>query len=417
MQLFEVKIDKLVHGGQGIGVLPDGRKVFVWGVLPGERVSVRLTKKRRDYAEGIAEKILDSDRADRIGQEVVADEMLATQPWHILDWTAELEAKKDITREIYEREGVKLPEFELQTFGSLDGYRNKMEYAFWGDEDGLSLAHYKRGSHGKIKIRQSLLANDCVNTAGLTLIDVLNKHGIRASQLKSVIIRGVMPWQTAIALFVKDENFPRLDFPAGTVVYYSNPKSPASVPTKELYRHGDTSLTQLVLDRQLTYDVLSFFQVNVPIFEKALQDMQKHMLPDMPVVDMYAGVGTIGLALGRTPLKVVEIDPFNVMMAEKNAAADKNIEIIQASTEQAFDHIIPDSCLILDPPRSGLHKKVVEKIQNSQPRQVMYLSCNPATQARDVAKLLDTYELAFFGAYNFFPRTPHIESLAVLSKK
>lgn len=413
LPIVEVVIEKLVHGGQGLGTLPDGRKVFVWNALPSEKLQVQLTKQRRDYAEGVTNMII-MPSADRV-MTTVAPEILSTQPWAIMTFDSELTAKQAIVKELFVREKVALPEFAMKTKGQLGGYRNKMEYGFWGDDDGISFAHFQRGSHGKIKVTDSLLANDRLNDAGHTVLDILNRNHIRASQLKSIIIRAVMPDQAAVALFVRDENFPELAFPEGTVVYYSDPRSPASVPTEELYRHGATTLKQRIGKTELTYDVLSFFQVNVPIFGEALTDIKRCILPETTVVDMYSGVGTIGLALEARPLKLIELDPFNIAMARTNAG--EGVEVVQASTEQALEYITAESCIIVDPPRSGLHKKVIERIIEVQPKQVLYLSCNPVTQARDVAMLQSAYDIADFAAYDFFPRTPHIETFVNLVRK
>ncbi len=418
-QYEEVTIDKLVHGGQGLGTLDDGRKAFVWNALPGERVRLRLTKKKRDFVEGVAETIHNKSQF-RVGDGSISDEDLSTRPWAILgDNNAELEAKASIVTELFAREKIALPGFEIKTSGPLTNYRNKMEYCFWADESGLHLAHYKRGTHGKVKIepQTSTLSNGQINRAATELLLVLNKEGIRGSQLKSVVIRSAQnkPHETSLALFVKDRSFPKLPLPKKSVVYYSDPKSPASVPTKELYRTGDTTLTQTILERKLSYDVLSFFQVNTPIFEVALVDIKTHIKPDLTVVDMYAGVGTIGLNVGVESLTLVEVDPFNVEMAKKNAQ-NESVEVVEASTEQALSYITGNSCIIVDPPRSGLHKKVTQKLNETLPAQIVYLSCNPATQARDI-KLLDRYTVTFFSAYNFFPKTPHIETLAILEPK
>lgn len=414
LPIVEVTIEKLVHGGQGLGVLPDGRKVFVWNALPGEKLQVQLTKKKRDYAEGVTTAVLTPSPV-RIGNADIAPEVLATQPWAIMDYTTELQAKQAIVKELFAREKVEIQSVEIKTFGGLSGYRNKMEYGFWGDDEGLSFAQFRRGSHGKIKMQMSDLANDRLNSAGMELLDVLNKNGIRGSQLKSVIIRAVMPDQAAVALFVKEKDFPKIAFPEGTVVYYSDPRSPASVTTKELYRNGDTSLEVNILAHTFVFDVLSFFQVNIPIFEVALADIKKSLLPSRPIVDMYAGVGAIGLSLDGRPVTLVEIDATNVQMARQNVQGEK-VDVVQASTEQALEYVTDDADIIVDPPRSGLHRKVVERILEVEPPQLVYLSCNPATQARDVALLSGKYKISQLTGYNFFPRTPHIESLAVLER-
>jgi len=128
---------------------------------------------------------------------------------------------------------------------------------------------------------------------------------------------------------------------------------------------------------------------------------------------MYAGVGSIGLSVGARQL--IELDPATAAMARVNAG-DMS-EVVEASTEKALEYIVSGKPVIFDPPRAGLHAKVVERCLEVLPPQIIYLSCNPATQARDLALLQEKYIIEFFETYNFFPRTPHIETLAVLHRK
>lgn len=410
----EVAIEKLVHGGQGLGTLADGRKAFVWNSVPGETVKFKVSRKKKDFVEGIAVEILKFVTERDIN---VAPEIMASLPWKILDFSLENQAKVDIVKELFAREHISLPDFECQVFGPLTSYRNKMEYSFWGDDDGLSYAQFARGTHHKVKIQESLLVSDNFNDAGQALLSELNAQNIRAGDLKSVIIRSEKT-DVVAALFVKTKEFPKLTRPdalKGLVVYYSDPRSPASVTTEELYRIGDTVLTSVINGKQLRYDVLSFFQVNIGIFEKALHDIKKHQATALPLVDMYGGVGTIGLALDPEQLTIVELDSNNMTFAKQNSRGT-NTKVVHASTEKALEYITSDICLMVDPPRSGLHKDVVNRILDTNPKQVCYLSCNPATQARDVGMLKDAYDIEAFYAYNFFPHTPHIETLVILNK-
>jgi len=141
--------------------------------------------------------------------------------------------------------------------------------------------------------------------------------------------------------------------------------------------------------------------------------MQEFVSDDEHIVDMYAGVGTIGLSLGQAS-ELVEIDLATAAMARRNAGGRK---VIETSTEKALDYITPDKTIVFDPPRAGLHDKVAGRLLEVQPKKILYLSCNPATQARDLGLLQDKYKIIFFEGYNFFPHTPHIESLAVLELK
>ncbi len=413
----EVKIDKLVHGGQGIGTLKSGQKIFVWNALPGEIVKARIIKKKRSYVEAIAEEIIQPS-SERIEPE--EENYLATSPWQIMTLEAENKYKKAIVEELFTHEGVVLPEFnDVVHADQTWHYRNKMEYSFWGDDDGIHIALYKRGSHGKQIVSGSKLAMPAIDIAANKVLEQLNQIDIRAGDMKTIIVRCNQKDRVAASLFVKTKTFPKLVLPnelQGLQVYYSNPKSPASVPTKLLYELGDVTLADNLLNREFTYDVDSFFQVNIPIFEQALRRISQFC--DEPVLtDMYAGAGVIGLSVATKRVVLIELDPATAAMARINATNNVvDARVVETSTEHALDYIRSDTPVIFDPPRAGLHRRVIERTLDAKPPKIIYLSCNPATQARDLALLQETYTIECFAVFNFFPRTPHIETLAILAK-
>jgi len=440
----KVIVTKLVHGGQGLAELPGGKKVFVWNALPGETVNVRVIKKKRSYAEAIAEEVV-SASPERV--EPSEENYLTTSPWQMMSFEAENKYKAEIVRDLFAHEKILLPAapteaegssqndsrgdlstplrfgrddaFRVITAGSEWNYRNKMEYSFWGDDDGLHLALHMRGSHGKQIVTGSKLALPAIDAAANAVVAELNKLSPRAGDLKTIIVRCSQNGDAVAALYTKLESFTKIDLPAGLKglrVYHSNPKSPASVPTKLLYELGDANLQDELLGKPFAYDVDSFFQVNLPIYEKALERIKEHCQGDP--VDMYSGVGSIGLSVAKQAVQLIELDPATVAMARVNAEkSGVQAEVVEASTEKALEYIVADKPVIFDPPRAGLHAKVVEKCLETLPPQIIYLSCNPATQARDLALLQEKYGIEFFEAYNFFPRTPHIETLAVLTVK
>jgi 23S rRNA (uracil1939-C5)-methyltransferase len=415
--MIEVTIEKLVHGGQGLGTLPDGRKVFVWGALPGETVVVHIDKGKKSYAEATVEQILKPASVRVAPRE---DNYLATSPWQIIAPEFENDYKRLIVEELFTQAHVPLPKFGVTSAGDPWHYRNKMEYSFWGDEQGLHLALYDRGTHRKNIVEGSALALPALDRGATALLRNLQAANVRAGDLKTIIVRCDQNGQAVASLFVKPEKFLQLALPPelrGLRVYHSNPKSPASVPTKLLQQMGETELTDSLLDKPFRYDGDSFFQVNVPIFEEALKRIKEHCTAD-DVVDMYAGVGSIGLSVANRKVQLVELDAATAAMARVNAAASGlEAEVIEASTEKALEYIAGDKPVIFDPPRAGLHDRVVERVLEVKPPQVIYLSCNPATHARDLAKLQESYTISYFEGFNFFPRTPHIETLAILSRK
>lgn len=416
--MIEVVIEKLVHGGQGLGTLEDGRKVFVWGALPGEKVMVRVIKGKKSYAEAIAEEIIE---ASPLRVEPREENYLSTSPWQIVGFDAENDYKKRIVEEIFTQAHVALPDFQITTAGDDWHYRNKMEYSFWGDDDGLHLALHTRGSHQKNIVQGSELALPAIDAAANAMLAELRKHDLRAGDLKTIIVRANQEGEAVVSLFVKPNGFVELEKPAevkGLRVYHSNPKSPASVQTALLYERGDAQLQDILLGKRFTYDSDSFFQVNIPVFEQALACIKEQFANEKEIVDMYAGTGSIGLSIATEKVDLIELDPATVAMARINAeASDIDAEVIEAPSERVLDYITPEKPVIFDPPRAGLHDKLVDHVLDTKPPRIAYLSCNPATQARDLAKLQEAYNVTYFETFNFFPHTPHIETLAILALK
>ena len=299
-ELTQVTIEKLVHGGQGIGTLPDGRKVFVWNALPGEVVLARLLKSKKGYAEAIAQHIVKA--SDERVEPLELASYLATSPWQIMTFGAENKYKKEILAEAFIREKVQLPAFDFVSDKNESAYRSKMEFGLWGDDDGISLAHFVRGSHGKTKVTGSVLALPAINEAASAVLAKINTFKLRAGDIKSMLIRADQDGNAVVALFVKREDFVTLKKPKnlqGLAVYYSNPKSPASVPTKLLQLEGERTLNDVILGATIFYDVLSFFQVNLPVFRLAIQKIN-NLLGDIPKIDLYSGVGSIGIPIRKT---------------------------------------------------------------------------------------------------------------------
>lgn len=420
-KVYEVKIEKLVYGGQGIGTLADGKKALVWNALPGEKVRLRTVKSNKGFVVGIAEEVL-TPSAER--EEPLDPQYLSTSPWQMMTYAAENKYKQEILVETLQRAGVDYKgEIGFNAPQRQWAYRNKMEYAFFGDDDGLHLASFTRGSTRKQIVTGSSLANPAIDKTAACIVGVLNSKGIRASELKSLMVRCSDAGACAAALFVRNNNFekiPELKTTAkGIVVYFSDSRSPASVATRELYVSGNIALEDKLLGIPIKYDVLSFFQVNLEPYQEALKAIRK-AVGKSEVTDVYAGVGSIGLTIGTSKLRLIEIDKNSVEMARANASGVKrNVEVIEASSEKAVEYIPSGkgSSVIFDPPRAGLHAKIVKSVLEKQPERVVYLSCNPSTLARDLQLLDAGYEVESIEGYNFFPRTPHIEALAILSRK
>jgi len=413
---IQLTIDKLVNGGQGMGSLDDGSKAFVWNALPGERVTASITKKRAGIIEAIATEVLEVS-PERIKP---ADEAyMSTSPWQVMTWEAENRHKQAILADTFQRLGITAGDIKFTHNEQQWHYRNKMEYSFWGNDEGLHLALFERGSHGKQIITGSSLARPEIDMAANKILQVLRTANTRAGVLKAITVRCDQDGRTVAALFVKNQRFPKLagleETCHGITVYYSNPNSPANVMTRQLYTFGEVTLTDRIAGHDISYDVHSFFQVNLPLFADAVARITRVSAALSSKIDLYSGVGTIGIAAGAGAL--VEIDSNNIHYATQNIArAGGQVELIHASTETSLASIEGVDSVIVDPPRAGLHKAVLAKLLAETPRQVVYLSCNPVTLMRDLGGLAPTYAIESLEGYNFFPRTPHIEALAVLKK-
>ena len=421
-------LSHVVGGGQTIGTLETGKKCLTWGGLPGEEVVVQPTKSKSSYIEGVVTEVLTAS-TERVTPRD-PDSYLSTSPWQIMDFTAEEHYKSALIEEAFELHDIVLPQpITTYTDGVEYEYRNKVEYSFWYDTvtEHLSLAFFRRGSHGKIAVEATSLASPAITKASQQILTTLNKQSVGGRELKTLLIRSNRTGQTAWQLYVKDEDFdvaslvPALgELAQSGEIIYSNPKSPASVITKRLYSGSTIVLDDTILDVPFRYATEGFFQINLPVYEQALRDMGEWVPDGKSVIDMYSGVGTIGLTIGGDDVTLVEANEHAVREMERNIAElgrTDSAKAVLAASEKALEHIIPEATIIVDPPRAGLHEDVIARLLEAAPSRIIYLSCNPVTQARDIARLAETYGIRHHQGYNFFPRTPHIEHLVVLDKK
>lgn len=427
LPLVELTLDRIIGGGQTIGTLENGKKCLVWGGLPGETVKAQATKKKSHYLEAVVTEVITPSK-ERI-EPKDADSYLSTSPWQIMDFKSEEHYKSALIEEAFEMHNIVLPnQITTWTDGVEYGYRNKIEYSFWYDEtsDKLGFAFFRRGSHGKIPVSGTSLASEALETTAKQVVEALNTIHADGRHLKTLLVRSSRDGKTAWQLYVKDMQFKTKEFAASLgelgkngEVIYSNPQSPASVITERLYAGSDIVLSDTILDVPFHYATEGFFQINLPVYEQALRDMKEWIEEGKPIVDLYSGVGTIGLTIGGNNVTLVESNEHAVREMERNieSLGSYNATAVLAASENALDYITGDATIIVDPPRAGLHEKVVEKLLEEAPERIIYLSCNPVTQARDVARLAEKYGIRHHQGYNFFPRTPHIENLVILDKK
>ena len=350
------------------------------------------------------------------------DCFLSTSPWQIMDYDFELKTKQELVVELFREHQIDIELPEIFTDNKIYGYRNKMEYALYYDlgEQKIFPAFHTRGSHRKIKINKSSIERPEIFTRAKEIIDGLNARGEEARKYQSLLLRCDQTGKVSGGLYENKKPHPVFD-----------------------------NLSDEILGYKYSYSPNGFFQINLPVYEMALKEIKKH-INTKNVLDLYAGVGTIGLSVARgSNLTLVEVDKYafgemtkNIINSEparseriaegkltrsaKNEGSPvttgraecvriNNIFGILAKSEDVLDYIAPDQTVILDPPRAGCDEKLINRLLEVKPKTVIYLSCNPATQARDVKMLLDKYKIDDVKIFNFFPRTPHIENLVILS--
>lgn len=428
MIMLNVKFEKIVGGGQALTTLSNGKKAFVWGVLPGEVADISVRKKKSSMIEGVASRVVIPSNQRVAPQD--PDSYLSTSPWQIMSFSAEQHYKAMLIEEAFElHHQILLGVTDVYTDKTPYHYRNKVEFSWYGQNDSsngteiLDLAFFRRGSKGKITIDQCSLLPNCIMQLAKEIRDFLQAKQIQARQLKTLLIRadqtGNCIWQLYIkepeCSFMSQDEAGRFSAVGGAVIY-SDPKSPASIITNRLFYVGDTILTDTILGIPFRYAAEGFFQINLPVYEQALRDMQQ-WVTDKPVIDLYSGVGSIGLTIGRQNITLVEINANAVREMKQNITQlgrSGTTNAVLAASEEATRYITNDSLIIVDPPRAGLHPSVVRRLLEETPERIIYLSCNPVTQARDIALLTEKYGIRYHRGYNFFPRTPHIEHLVVL---
>ena len=447
---FELSVEKLVFGGEGLGYFA-GRPIFVMGVLPGERALVAPVKVSGKFAKVRLIKIIESSPIRIDPQE---SQYLSTSPWQIMPVADQQQFKIDLVEEVFSKFAtLPLSSTTITSSPAEWGYRNKMEFSFAANDDGqLVLAFHQRYSWKRfITASEVKIAHPLINEVASQILTELRQRNIPLPVLKNLLIRYSYQQNKCIAaLYVMDKKFApfKIDLPglSGWLIVYSDPKSPIAKTTEVLHQVGSTTLVEQLGEAIFQYGYESFFQVNPPAFELAAQRMlelsQPH--PTSPskweepqllsppsqggaggglLVDLYAGAGVIGMLLADKYDRVVsvEFDPAGTLAAKENIKLNQltNIELVggRAEKEGLPQILMGADTVVVDPPREGLHPKVIEKIIEAKPQQLIYLSCNPATQARDWKMLSEYYQATHWELFDFYPQTPHVESLIVASIK
>jgi 23S rRNA (uracil1939-C5)-methyltransferase len=458
--LENVHFHGVADRGKGVGRMPDGLVVFAEGVVPGDVADIFVQKKKSGFAEGRIERLVQAS-PQRIEPFCQHFTICGGCKWQNLDYSAQLAHKNQAVVDAFTRLAKVPVGAYLPILGSPETthYRNKLEFGFasrrWLLDHELNdpavplspgLGFHRAGAFDKVvDIERCWLqgdpSNEIRNTARQLALDMdmefynLRQHVglVRNLMVRSTTLGQVMllfsfaQEDERIPLYLQAmlDHFPQLT----TIVYCINPKKNDTVFDLEMINwYGSGFVLEQLGDLKFKIGPKSFFQTNSKQ-AKNLYDVVvefAELSGTENVYDLYTGTGSIALYVARHCKQVVGIEevPEAIADAKENQAVnDIHNAIFYAgdvkdvlSPAFAEQHGLPD-LVITDPPRAGMHEKAVQFLLELAAPRIVYVSCNPATQARDVQLLHALYDVIKVQPVDMFPHTHHIESVALLVKR
>jgi 23S rRNA (uracil1939-C5)-methyltransferase len=434
---LELTIDSLAFGGAGVA-RDDGYVVFVAGAIPGDRVRAVIGKRKRAYAEARVTQILEPS-PERIAP--LADHPGA--PWQVLPYARQLEVKQEQVRDALVRLG-RLEGFELEPIVAASEqwrYRNKLEYSFGTDPDGLLVCGFHAPGRWDeiVALSDCRLASEPANQARERIVAWCREQGLTAHDrrsgeglLRNLVVReGRRTGAIQVRLVTADRQLDREGLARageGLDGVLWTRQSGLGETTQggetELLAGADRFEEELG-GMRFEVSANAFFQTNTEMAERLYEVTIDYAAPSgfERVYDVYCGIGTIGLLISPRVAEVwgLELIPEAISDAMANARANEvdNAHFFAGDVRLAMRELVeragrPD-VLIVDPPRSGLSQKVVRRIIEASPKRLVYVSCNPTTLAPNAAQLVEGgYQLRRVRPVDMFPQTPHIECVAEL---
>ncbi|MFT0714528.1 23S rRNA (uracil(1939)-C(5))-methyltransferase RlmD [Flagellimonas lutimaris] len=448
--------------GKSVGKAPDGRVIFLTNAVPGDVVDVMTTKKRKAYFEGVATKFhtLSDKRTEPVCQHFGT---CGGCKWQHMGYEHQLYFKqKEVENNLKRIGNLELPE-TTPILGSKEQYfyRNKMEFSFSDSrwltpeeinsdieiEDRNALGFHIPGMWDKIlDIKKCHLQQDPSNSIRLEVKNFANKNGLsffnprkQEGLLRTLMIRTSSTGEIMVLIQFFEDDTPKRElllnhlkekFPEITsLLYVINSKGNDTIYDQEVICFtGRDHIFEEMEGLQFKINAKSFYQTNsAQAYElyKVTRDFAG-LTGDELVYDLYTGTGTIAQFVSKNAKKVVGVEsvPEAIEDAQANALHNSisNAEFFVGDMKNVFNnefieaHGQPD-VIITDPPRDGMHKQVVEQLLQVAPPKIVYVSCNSATQARDLALMKEKYEVTKVQPVDMFPQTHHVENVVLLEKR
>ena len=445
--IYDIDIVGLGHSGEGVGRYQDFT-VFVPQALPGELVAVEISDVKKSYAKGRLVRI--KTHSDKRAQPVCAiyDECGGCQLQH-LDYEAQLEIKRQQVVDAVTRIG-KQPNVQVHPTIGADNpwqYRNKMQFPVGNVKGEIAIGCFAQGSHDIINTENCHIQHEFNNmiareirsviaSLGISVYDemtgtgvirhVLGRVGTATGEIMAVLVTATdsLPQQDKVI----DELRKRIPGIVSIVQNVNSKRTNIIMGNKTRTLWGKDTITDRLGEFVFDISARSFFQVNTQqasvLYNKAVEYAE--LSGTETVIDAYCGTGTITLFLARNSAKVygIEIIEQAISDAKRNAIRNNVLNtdfIVGDAVEimpQMFKKGIRPDVIVVDPPRAGCDRIVLETFVNMQPKRIIYVSCNPASLARDIAVLAEYgYETREIQPVDMFPQTSHVECVALIQRK
>ena len=444
-ETIEAEIIDLNHMAQGVAKI-DNFVVFIKGAVTGDVVQAEIKESKKNYAVGKLIKIIRLSQV-RINPPCVYYEQCGGCQLMHMNYLEQLIYKRSRVINELKRSGVSFEESMVKdTIGMEEPfrYRNKTTFSVSMKSNQVSIGPYEQGTYNTVDINSCLLQNDDADNVIRVFKELMIKHGIKAydkktgkGTVKNIVIRTNRMNHLMLIIVTSSENLRdkemivkdlTLSIPSiKTIVQNINTKNTNLVlGTKNITLYGAGTITDTIDDLVFTISPETFFQINSVQTEKLYKTAIEYadISKDDTCFDIYCGIGTISLMAARQAGKVygVEVVEQSIINAKENAKSNNidNVEFFAGKAEQIvpklYSQNIKATIVILDPPRKGCEKQVIDTIINMAPQKVIYVSCNPSTLARDI-KLLESggFKLQTAQPVDQFPWTEHVECVILMT--
>ena len=438
-EIYDILIDGMTSEGFGVG-RQNGMAVFVPYAIPGEMVKVRIVKVNKSFAYGKAEEILTSSSSRKEPECPVFYRCGGCSLQH-MSYERELEFKTDkVTQLIRRTAGLDAPVEHCVGSPEITAYRNKAQYPVGVVDGKLTAGFYAKRSHNIIPCSDCLIQSDVSRRCTDAVIEYMKNEGVmpydeesgkgkirhiyvrsgKSGALLTLVINGnKLPSKDSLIEIVR-ENCPEV---SGIVLNINSKKTNVVLGEECVTIWGKGSLSDTLCGLEFDISPKSFYQVNHAQTEALYKKARElaNLSGNETVLDLYCGIGTISLFMADKAKWVygVEIVPEAIENAKENAKRNgiENVEFLVGDAKYAAANIKNADVVITDPPRAGCDREVIDHIVRISPKRIVYISCNPATLARDL-KVFDEmgYKTEIVYPFDLFPRTEHVECCALLCR-